>query len=504
MTSAQQLNHINVSLFTPALLFSKVAFFLSPAKLKELWIIPIVFVLTTLVSASVAWLLGSLFRLKKSQRSFGMAAAMFMNSNSLPIALMQSLVVTVPGLKWGQDDNKNAMLGRALTYLVLYSTLGMILRWSYGVRLLAQADDDDPAGEIRLPEDDGPLILPDAPSPTSNPADSPTFDSRPLAPSDAAYHFSPSIVVHRHDSPGARNGNGHTPTRTAVPGRLRPHAPRHDSTFYRSFPNSPNQSRAQLAADTPTAVASPLYQTPSDSDASESDDEGGALPTAIPRRRSREAPQPPPSPWKARMRRLKRRAGNAWRSFNEFMTVPLWAAAASLLVACAPPLQHALDAHIAPLKNALAAAGNCSIPLTLVVLGAYFYTPPEERAREEDARRQSGVSLATARSFSSVSLMSSIREMFKLHAYAQEPSASASAALEGHRGIPERSRSLMSARGERARPGETRTVVIAVLSRMLLTPALLLPMMAASAKWEWHGIFAECVLRFFYSVKFRS
>ena len=57
-----------------------------------------------------------------------MAAAMFMNSNSLPIALMQSLVITVHGLKWKtEDDNKNAMLGRALTYLVLYSTLGMVV-----------------------------------------------------------------------------------------------------------------------------------------------------------------------------------------------------------------------------------------------------------------------------------------------------------------------------------------------------------------------------------------
>ena len=57
-----------------------------------------------------------------------MAASMFMNSNSLPIALMQSLVVTVPGLKWGRDDNKNAMLGRALTYLVMHGTLGMMVR----------------------------------------------------------------------------------------------------------------------------------------------------------------------------------------------------------------------------------------------------------------------------------------------------------------------------------------------------------------------------------------
>jgi hypothetical protein len=33
----------------------------------------------------------------------------------------------VPGLKWDDDDNKDKMLGRALTYLVLYSTLGMMV-----------------------------------------------------------------------------------------------------------------------------------------------------------------------------------------------------------------------------------------------------------------------------------------------------------------------------------------------------------------------------------------
>lgn len=59
-----------------------------------------------------------------------MAAAMFMNSNSLPIALMQSLVATVPDLKWDEDDDKNTMLGRALTYLVMYSTLGMMVSLS--------------------------------------------------------------------------------------------------------------------------------------------------------------------------------------------------------------------------------------------------------------------------------------------------------------------------------------------------------------------------------------
>jgi predicted permease len=57
-----------------------------------------------------------------------MAAATFMNSNSLPVALLQSLAATVPGLKWGDDDTKDAMIGRALTYLLLCSTIGQFVR----------------------------------------------------------------------------------------------------------------------------------------------------------------------------------------------------------------------------------------------------------------------------------------------------------------------------------------------------------------------------------------
>lgn len=79
--------------------FSKVAFSLSPQKIKELWIVPLGFVVVTGTSMAVAWAMGTVFRLKKSQKAFAMAASGFMNSNSLPIALMQSLVVEVPGLK---------------------------------------------------------------------------------------------------------------------------------------------------------------------------------------------------------------------------------------------------------------------------------------------------------------------------------------------------------------------------------------------------------------------
>jgi len=44
---------------------------------------------------------------------------------------------------------------------------------------------------------------------------------------------------------------------------------------------------------------------------------------------------------------------------------------------------------------------------------------------------------------------------------------------------------------EKQRSGETKTVVIAVLSRMVITPLLLLPLMALCALYDWHDVFSD-------------
>ena len=59
-----------------------------------------------------------------------MAAAMIMNSNSLPVALLQSVVVTVPGLQWDEDDTLDTMVARALCYLLLCGTMGQFVSFS--------------------------------------------------------------------------------------------------------------------------------------------------------------------------------------------------------------------------------------------------------------------------------------------------------------------------------------------------------------------------------------
>lgn len=394
-------------------------------KLRELWVIPIFFVIVTVLSMAVAFTLGWTFRLKRSQRSFAMAASMFMNSNSLPIALMQSLVITVPSLRWEAEDSKNPMLARALTYLVLYSTLGMVIRWSYGVRLLSQAD---PEGVENSPTTDEPM--------------------RPEEGLGEQLSHSSDLSVSERVPEIIRAMRA--PALLGVPRR------KNTANVFYSFPNTPTRSVFQLPGDTST------LQTPYLSDEEEDDDDDDdELP------RARHVTEPTRSRLHSILRRTKRRIVQSAKALNEFMTVPLWAALASFVVACVTPLQEFLKNDVQPLKGALNSAGSCSIPLTLVVLGAYFYTPPPED-EVVDRRRES------AHSDSTLSFAGSIRNMLKL---------------------TNSSRSKRRAAVHDPTLGETKTVVIAIVSRMIITPALLMPLIILCAKHDWHEVFTECVLR---------
>jgi auxin efflux carrier family protein len=65
-------------------------------------------------------------------------------------------------------------------------------------------------------------------------------------------------------------------------------------------------------------------------------------------------------------------------TLDDIMTPPLYAGITSLIVTLIPPIQTFLKDHMKPLTRALKNAGECSIPITLVVLGGYFYTPPDD------------------------------------------------------------------------------------------------------------------------------
>ncbi|PPQ70792.1 hypothetical protein CVT24_001073 [Panaeolus cyanescens] len=467
----KQINRLNVSLFTPALLFSKVAFFLTPEKLKELWVIPLWFIVVTGTSMVVGHVSGWLLGLRRSQRSFVMASAMFMNSNALPIALMQSLVVSVPDLAWGSDDNKNAMLGRALTYLTMYSTLGMIVRYSYGVSLLSRADTmavEQVATTSERADERTPLLAGMGPSPMEitnellrTQASSSTItaygSTRPGSKHSSA-SSSPKSTPQLVDSPPPI----HAPLPAIPASAPRPIPQRRRTTFYKSFPNSPNDSRTNLAK----------YDSANSTD-SESESEDSPVNTrgdleaghTAPRTR-RTSERHTHKSFIHHFHRVVRRIQRFWAALNDFMTVPLWASLLSLVVACIQPLQHALLYHLQPVNNAITTAGKCSVPLTLVVLGAYFYTPPAEQTSEP------GVAI---RSKSKRTIWQNLLET--LHINRQSRSDT-----------PHELRSE-----DEARPGEGKTVFLAVSSRMIITPLLLIPLVMLATHYDWHAVFEDPV-----------
>jgi len=114
-----------------------------------------------------------------------------------------------------------------------------------------------------------------------------------------------------------------------------------------------------------------------------------------------------------------------------------------------------------PLNEAISISGSCAVPLTLVVLGAYFYKPtPEEEPRKKRREEQ--------RTFGE--------------------------RIKGALGLaPQYATFGDRTTLKKENPGETKTVVLAIASRMIITPILLVPVMAWATTSDWHAVFEECV-----------
>lgn len=149
---------------------------------------------------------------------------------------------------------------------------------------------------------------------------------------------------------------------------------------------------------------------------------------------------------------------------TKIMTPPLATSILSLVIAVIPPLQLFLENYTPPLKMAIVSAGQCSIPLTLVVLGAYFYVPPSTDGDKDILIRVEEDTDSDLVSIDSLELrvgqQSSLRKVWEKVALS----------------------------------GESRAIVVTTLSRMFLVPALVIPLIYLSTVTGWHNVFEECVL----------
>lgn len=132
------LANLNVMLFTPCLIFTKLASQLNADKLVELGIIPIIFAIQTLVSFIVSRVVARCFGFNRRASNFVTAMGVFGNSNSLPISLVISLSQTLKGLHWDRipGDNDDEVAARGILYLLVFQQLGQLVRWSWGYHVL--------------------------------------------------------------------------------------------------------------------------------------------------------------------------------------------------------------------------------------------------------------------------------------------------------------------------------------------------------------------------------
>jgi predicted permease len=216
---------------------------------------------------------------------------------------------------------------------------------------------------------------------------------------------------------------------------------RHSAHIFYSFPSTPYFPSIQLPPD---AETNSVFESDSDSDSEEL--------------RMPAWSRPPPT----FLHRVGRSARSIWKKVTGFLTPPLWASIISLIVALCQPLQHLLEVHLHPVQGAITQAGNCSIPITLVVLGAYFYRPPVKPVTPPSG----------ARTKRKASFASSVREIFR---------------LKGREG------DSPSGTLHPTRKGEGKTIFVSILARMVVVPLLFLPLMAIGALRNHPPVFQDPV-----------
>ncbi|KAK4447462.1 auxin efflux carrier [Podospora aff. communis PSN243] len=403
------LANLNVMLFTPCLIFTKLASQLNADKLIELGVIPVIFVIQTLVSYTVATIVTKCFGFNKRASNFVTAMGVFGNSNSLPISLVISLSQTLKGLHWDRipGDNDDEVAARGILYLMIFQQLGQLVRWSWGYHvLLAPKDKYDEyneesaeegryRGEIHSHEEQSLLLgidpnemvdesrtdVPGSPSQTDG---SEIFEPAGRTPVAGSSMGSPSESEDESDTirkdyvktqPPVLHNNIHGDA---------------DADGILSFP----RIRTSDEPETPSGIKGLWVRT---KPACKS------IKSRISRKVvsfSRQTVNRLPKPIQTTLTSLYRIWLRVYTFLWEFMNPPLWAMLFAVIVASVPDLQKLFfeeESFInTSVTSAIRSSAGVAVPLILVVLGANLARNTQKRDDADPEEKQIGTRLLVA------------------------------------------------------------------------------------------------------------
>ncbi|KUI56166.1 hypothetical protein VP1G_03459 [Cytospora mali] len=396
------LANLNVMLFTPCLIFTKLASQLNADKLVELAVIPVIFILQTLVSYLVAQGVSRLFGFHKRASNFVTAMGVFGNSNSLPISLVISLSQTLKGLHWDKipGDNDDEVGARGILYLMIFQQLGQLVRWSWGYHvLLAPKDKYDDynderieegryAGDAMGSEETDNLLQSDDEEDSEGHRSSASDTYEPAGRTPVANLSRASLVDFATEDGSSTprkssNGNGrhHYKTNSARPSTadtIREDVDGTQDQSMMSFPRIRNNEEADIPEGikgVPTRCKLWYRKTK-------------ASTSAAITRKSQQAYARLPRPLQRTVDFSVVLAVKANAFLWEFMNPPLWAMLFAVIVASVPELQRLFFEEGSFIKNSVTSAVTSSagvaVPLILVVLGANLARNTQKRDGEPE------------------------------------------------------------------------------------------------------------------------
>ncbi|KAK4189792.1 auxin efflux carrier [Podospora australis] len=408
------LANLNVMLFTPCLIFTKLASQLNADKLVELGVIPIIFVITTFVSYTVSRVVAKVFGFNRRASNFVTAMGVFGNSNSLPISLVISLSQTLKGLHWDKipGDNDDEVAARGILYLMIFQQLGQLVRWSWGYHVLLAPKDkyeeyanevvEEGRGHPDEHETQGLLVGVDVndleeehhrPGSPTHTDDSRVYEPAGRTPVGGTSRASPNDSEDeghagplKNNATPPKNGLGH-----GVDGSLHQFED-HEEALNRilSFP----RIRNDVEPETPSGIkgiparigqTTKKYQAKTvNYVASNARKTYDALPTPI----------------QTALSGAHRVWLRVYGFLCEFMNPPLWAMLIAVFVASVPDLQELFfqdDTFVkTSITSAISSSAGVAVPLILVVLGANLARNTQKHEDTDPEEKEIGKKLLIA------------------------------------------------------------------------------------------------------------